>query len=163
MRLNETNFERKPALRPEDFGDANAAVLTMASVIVGTITEDGGKRQVVRVVTEEFPDKYFYMNPAGITACIEEYGRETENWRGHDLPVIVTRTYNPVRGAYQDALHVAPRVDWSGLISGTGEIEVEVEEAEGASAERAPKELRTRATKRVAKKSATKKAARRKP
>lgn len=158
MRLNGNDFRSKPALRVEDFGDASAAVLTISDVSVGQVTESDGKRQVVRVHTREFPDKVFYVNPAGVTACIERFGEDTNHWAGNDLPVVVRRTLNPVTKQTVYALHVAPLADWEGIIDGSGVVDSDDDDDATVStpaAEPAPAP-RFRGTRKSASKTASK-------
>jgi hypothetical protein len=127
-RLNRNDYggERLPALRHTDLDGANAGVLTMERVSEGKIPDynaPGGSRPVVRVYTEEFPEKIFYMNPAGVTACIEKYGEHTEGWEGQVLPVVVVKTTNPITKRTVEALHVASLKDWNGILDGTGVVE----------------------------------------
>lgn len=128
MRLNkhDYNTESKPALRHTDLDGASAAALTMEQVSVGDIPDynaPGGSRRVIRVFTKEFPEKVFYMNPAGVTACIEKYGEHTEQWEGQALPLVVRETQNPVTKRTVLALHVAPLGEWDGVLDGTGVVD----------------------------------------
>jgi hypothetical protein len=145
-RLNRNDYggERLPALRHTHLDGASAGVLTMERVSEGRIPDfnaPGGSRPVVRVYTQEFPEHVFYMNPAGVTACIEKYGEHTEGWEGQPLPVVVAKTTNPISKRTVEALHVAPLKDWDGIIDGTGVVEDDEPEEEKAPKprSRAPK------------------------
>jgi hypothetical protein len=122
---NYTETEKRDKLTIADLGKNVAAVLTIADVFVGNMRDDEsatGWREVIKIGTEEFPDRWYYPNFAGVTALIEAFGEETHEWTGHLLPLVVTTTTNPKTRRPVEALHVAPKNEWRGLISGTGEV-----------------------------------------
>lgn len=153
MRLSkqEHSIDQRPALRAEQIEGANAAVLTITGVRSGNIPDikaPGGSRFTVRISVEEFPDHQFYCNPAGVTALIEKYGEEDQDWIGQQLPVVVKNVQNPVSKRWGSALHVAPLNEWEGVLDGTGAVDTTDEPAKPApkpAAKRAPAKKTTRA------------------
>lgn len=132
MRLKKSDFsiDQRPALRADDLEGKDAAVLTIAAVRSGNIPDSkapGGARFTVRLSIDEFPDHQFYVNPAGVTALIETYGEEDTDWVGQLVPLVVKKTTNPITGLQVVALHVAPLIEWKGILEGTGEVEQPVE------------------------------------
>lgn len=147
MRLKKEDFniDKRPALRVEDLAGSDAAVLTISGVRSGNIPDQkapGGSRFTVRLSVDEFPDHQFYVNPAGVTALIENYGEEDTDWVGHVVPLVVKQTINPISGRAVEALHVAPLNEWKGIISGDGDLETE--EAKPPARKNAAKKTTTR-------------------
>lgn len=131
-RINKHNYggSSLPALRADDLEGATAATLTITGATEGRIPDynaPGGSRTVLRITFAEFPEKVYYANPAGVTACVEEFGEYTEEWEGQTIPLIVRETINPATKRTVTALHIAPRDEWEGIMSGTGEVPSESE------------------------------------
>lgn len=127
MRINRENYggNSLPALKPDALQGQSAAILTITSANEGNIPDfnaPGGNRRVLRMTFEEFPENVYYVNPAGVTACVEEFGEYTEQWIGKRIPLIVRDVLNPVTHKEVPALHVAPLGEWEGIFDGTGVV-----------------------------------------
>lgn len=127
MRINRENYggNSLPPLRVEALEGKSAAILTISSASEGNIPDfnaPGGQRRVLRMTFDEFPENTFYVNPAGVTACVEEFGEYTEQWLGKRLPLTVRDVLNPVTHKEVPALHVAPLAEWEGIFDGTGVV-----------------------------------------
>ena len=111
----------RPTLQPADVGNANAAVLTIATVEFkesNFINERGGKRETKCVLTfNEVPDREKWVGKRGTAALIDHYGDETDKWIGKPVPFV--KLAQSVGGKQTIGMSVAtgdPPLDWDGVL-----------------------------------------------
>lgn len=111
----------RPTLQPSDVGNANAAVLTIATVEFresNFTNERSGKKETKCVLTfAEVPDREKWVGKRGTVALIDHYGDETDKWIGKPVPFV--KLAQNVGGKQTIGLSVAagePPLDWDGVL-----------------------------------------------
>lgn len=86
-----------PKVTQDDLEGGNTLVLTIADYAEDQVDDaetEGGKRQVAYLTFEELGEKRLYLNVTQIDAIIEQYGDDSDDWKGKPLPVEkVTQSY----------------------------------------------------------------------
>lgn len=111
----------RPTLQPVDVGNANAAVLTIATVDFresNFTNERSGKKEQKCVLTfAEVPEREKWVGKRGTAALIDHYGDETDKWIGKPVPLV--KIAQAVGGKQTVGMQVAtgePPLDWDGVL-----------------------------------------------
>lgn len=108
----------RPRLEPDDL-EEDVAVLTIAEyeeIEVDDASTESGKRMSALLTFEETGEKVVWLNKTAITALVEYYGDDSDQWLGQPCPV------ESVRGtAFGKAYHkvnVVPQDAWPEYVDG---------------------------------------------
>lgn len=107
----------RPALGPDDFGDADVAILTVKEAEEIEITQDNTQRPRLVLTFEEFPDKGYWCNTTAVKTLCGKLGNNEAKWVGKSVPLIRAITRNPSSGKNQPVMWVADGDKWEDLIA----------------------------------------------
>lgn len=107
----------RPALGPDDFGDADVAILTVKEAEEIEITQDNMQRPRLVLTFEEFPDKGYWCNTTAVKTLCGKLGNNEAKWTGKLVPLIRAMTRNPSTGKNQAVMWVADGDKWEDLIA----------------------------------------------
>lgn len=117
--IDPTALGGRPALKPETIAPADAVVITVADVDrfdVDDPDSETGKRQVMTLHSDEYPDKSFFLNKTGTKTLIEKIGDKPSDWIGEKVPLVVVRVNNPRSGGAVKTIQVAPPAEWNDIV-----------------------------------------------
>lgn len=122
----EGGYKRLPALRPEDLGGNDFAVVTIVEVVdnVPVVKPDGRKKFQMRMTFAEFPERNFWPNATSRGFLDKRLGRDCRGWKGGVAVLEVVETENPA-GEPVLSVWVARPQDWGEVLrqykTGAGE------------------------------------------
>lgn len=113
-------FVRLPSLRPEDLGEADFAVVTVAEAAdnIQVTKPDGRRKFSCRVRFEEFPDRNWWPNETSRKSLYRMLGADTRTWKGKRVVLEVVQTETPPPESMPTlSVWAAPPKDWRGHLS----------------------------------------------
>lgn len=107
-----------PALRADKI-DGNATVITVRDITEVEVDDPdrpGGKRYVLKLDSEEYPEHGYFLNTTGRRIIVEKYGPIPSKWIAKRIPLQKGKVFNPKARAMQDQLIVAPAGEWDEML-----------------------------------------------
>lgn len=101
-----------PKITPDDL-EGDFAILTVAdyeSVEVDDDEAEGGKRKSATLTFEETEDKVLWLNKGMIEDMISQYGDDSDDWKGKQVPV--EKYVAKYRGKSFPKVRVMPTEEW---------------------------------------------------
>lgn len=112
----------KPALDASQIrGDAT--VLTVSRVEEISIPDaerEGGKRKALVIEFAEFPDNSYWPNSTGINILCDQFGEDEKRWVGESVPLVKVDAKNPRTNKTEPKMWVAGGDEWEAILTGGG-------------------------------------------
>lgn len=119
MRVKKEKYgNAKPKIEQEDLQGGDAAVFTIEAVEEQKVTDDGGERVSLTLITEELGEKLQWLNQTQIGYLLDKFGDDTDDWIGQKVPLV--KTTSGYGGKTFKKVWVAAPAEWDGIFEEAG-------------------------------------------